>query len=302
MSEEPEDLKPNRKTDSMDPGEESEDNDLEIYMKEMKILESDFSDLEDLDMEEILEMQEAISKVRENEVSGSTSKKVEEYLKTDDFDLSQEKADYISQRKAMTADFSDLEEIDLDELKDMQQAIEEVQQETRSEVEEEKTGTGSVPGISSELEERIKQELFERKKEQIKEIITPEKFLEYIKSRRDKIWYHALHYILFNTEDYIASKELLYEMLKEITSKSPIDPIPEHQFYFGLGYLLKLSLNDKKVIRYLKGGKFKINVSVKELQEIFAESGEPISNRPIIPEEEKKKMFKDFLEEDFEDI
>ena len=302
MSEEPEDLKPNRKTDSMDPGDESEDNDLEIYMKEMKILESDFSDLEDLDMEEILEMQEAISKVRENEVSGSTSKKVEEYLKTDDFDLSQEKADYISQRKAMTADFSDLEEIDLDELKDMQQAIEEVQQETRSEVEEEKTGTGSVPGISSELEERIKQELFERKKEQIKEIITPEKFLEYIKSRRDKIWYHALHYILFNTEDYIASKELLYEMLKEITSKSPIDPIPEHQFYFGLGYLLKLSLNDKKVIRYLKGGKFKINVSVKELQEIFAESGEPISNRPIIPEEEKKKMFKDFLEEDFEDI
>jgi len=302
MSEEPEDLKPNRKTDSMDPGDESEDNDLEIYMKEMKILESDFSDLEDLDMEEILEMQEAISKVRENEDSGSTSKKVEEYLKTDDFDLSQEKADYISQRKAMTADFSDLEEIDLDELKDMQQAIEEVQQETRSEVEEEKTGTGSVPGISSELEERIKQELFERKKEQIKEIITPEKFLEYIKSRRDKIWYHALHYILFNTEDYIASKELLYEMLKEITSKSPIDPIPEHQFYFGLGYLLKLSLNDKKVIRYLKGGKFKINVSVKELQEIFAESGEPISNRPIIPEEEKRKMFKDFLEEDFEDI
>ncbi|TFG01698.1 MAG: hypothetical protein EU542_06510 [Promethearchaeota archaeon] len=302
MSEEPEDLKPNRKTDSMDPGDESEDNDLEIYMKEMKILESDFSDLEDLDMEEILEMQEAISKVRENEDSGSTSKKVEEYLKTDNFDLSQEKADYISQRKAMTADFSDLEEIDLDELKDMQQAIEEVQQETRSEVEEERAGTGSVPGISSELEERIKQELFERKKEQIKEIITPEKFLEYIKSRRDKIWYHALHYILFNTEDYTASKELLYEMLKEVTSKSPIDPIPEHQFYFGLGYLLKLSLNDKKVIRYLKGGKFKINVSVKELQEIFAESGEPISNRPIIPEEEKKKMFKDFLEEDFEDI
>lgn len=302
MSEEPEDLKPNRKTDSMDPGDESEDNDLEIYMKEMKILESDFSDLEDLDMEEILEMQEAISKVRENEDSGSTSKKVEEYLKTDNFDLSQEKADYISQRKAMTADFSDLEEIDLDELKDMQQAIEEVQQEARSEVEEERAGTGSVPGISSELEERIKQELFERKKEQIKEIITPEKFLEYIKSRRDKIWYHALHYILFNTEDYTVSKELLYEMLKEVTSKSPIDPIPEHQFYFGLGYLLKLSLNDKKVIRYLKGGKFKINVSVKELQEIFAESGEPISNRPIIPEEEKKKMFKDFLEEDFEDI
>ena len=271
-------------------------------MKEMKILESDFSDLEELDMEEILDMQEAISKVREQEGSDSKSKKVEEYLKKDDFDLSQEKADYLSQRKAMTTDFSDLEEIDLDELKEMQEAIEEVKQEESSQVGVESAKGGSLPGISSELEERIKQELIERKKAQVKEIITPEKFLEYIKQRRDKIWYHALYYILFNTEDYTASKELLYEMLKEVTSKSPIDPIPEHQFYFGLGYLLKLSLNDKKVIRYLKGGKFKINVAVKELQAIFAESGDPISTRPIIKEEEKKKMFKDFLKDDFEDI
>jgi len=299
MSEEPQ---PNHEPDSMDTEDESEDNDLENYMKEMKILESDFSDLEELDMEEILDMQEAISKVREQEGSDSKSKKVEEYLKKDDFDLSQEKADYISQRRAMTTDFSDLEEIDLDELKDMQEAIEEVKQEARSQVEEESAKGGSLPSISSELEERIKQELIERKKAQIKEIITPEKFLEYIKQRKDKIWYHALYYILFNTEDYTASKELLYEMLKEVTSKSPIDPIPEHQFYFGLGYLLKLSLNDKKVIRYLKGGKFKINVAVKELQDIFAESGDPISTRPIIKEEEKKKMFKEFLNDNFEDI
>jgi len=302
MSEDPEKSQSNYESDSMEPEVESEDNDLETYMKEMKILESDFSDLEELDMEEILDMQEAISKVRESEDTDSISEKLEDFLKTDDFDLSQEKADYLSQRKAMTTDFSDLEEIDLDELKEMQEAIEEVKQEAMSQTEEESAGKGSIPGISSELEERIKQELIERKKVKVKEIITPEKFLEYIKDRKDKIWYHALYYILFNTEDYIASKELLYEMLKEVTSKSPIDPIPEHQFYFGLGYLLKLSLNDKKVIRYLKGGKFKINAPVKELQEIFTESGEPISTRPVIKEEEKKKMFKDFLEDNFEDI
>ena len=300
MSEDPDAPQSNNQHDSVEKEDESEENDLENYVREMQVLETDFSDLEELDMEEILEMQDAIAKVRESEKTDSKSEKVDEFLKTDNFDLSQEKADYYSQRKAMTTDFSDLEEIDLDELKEMQEAIEEVKQETRSD--EEATPTKSVGGISSELEERIKQELLERKKVNVKEIITPEKFLNYIKDRKDKIWYHALYYILFNTEDYIASKELLYEMLKEVTSKSPIDPIPEHQFYFGLGNLLKLRLNDKKIIRYLKGGKFKINVGVKELQDIFTQSGEPISNRPIIKEEEKKKMFRDFLEEDFEDI
>jgi hypothetical protein len=300
MSEDPDIPQSNNQHDSVEKEEESKESDLENYMREMQVLETDFSDLEELDLEEILEMQDAITKVRESEKTDSKSEKVDKFLKTDDFDLTQEKADYYSQRKAMTTDFSDLEEIDLDELKEMQEAIEEVKQEARSD--EEATPTKSVGGISSELEERIKQELLERKKVKVKEIITSEKFLNYIKDRKDKIWYHALYYILFNTEDYIASKELLYEMLKEVTSKSPIDPIPEHQFYFGLGYLLKLSLNDKKVIRYLKGGKFKINVGVKELQDLITQSGEPINTRPIIKEEEKKKMFKDFLEEDFEDI
>lgn len=302
MAEDPKEPHFINETNSKEVEDESEDDDLQTYLNEIQILETDFSDLEELDMEEILDMQEAISKVRESADSESKSKKVEDFLKTDEFDLSQEKGEYLSQRKAMTTDFSDLEEIDLDELKEMQEAIEEVKQESKSQAEGEGAVTGSVPGISSELEERIKEELIERKKVQAKDVITPEKFLDYVKERKDKIWYHALYYILFNTEDYTASKELLYEMLKEVTSKSPIDPIPEHQFYFGLGYLLKLSLNDKKVIRYLRGGKFKINVAVKDLQEIFTESGEPINTRPIIKEEVKKKMFKDFLEDDFEDI
>jgi hypothetical protein len=302
MSEDPEESPLNNEGDSLKEEESSENNDLETYMKEIQILETDFSDLEELDMEEILEMQEAIAQVRESEKSDSMKSKEEDYLETDSFDLSQEKADYLSQRKTMTVDFSDLEEIDLDELKEMQEAIEEVKEEERLHTEDEGGVVEPVVGISSELEERIKQELLERKRVEKKEIITPELFLDYIKDKRNKIWYHALYYILFNTEDFTASKELLYEMLKEVTSKSPIDPIPEHQFYFGLGYLLKLSLNDRNIIRYFKGGRFKINTSAEVLQEIFTLAGEPISTRPIIKEEEKKKMFKDFLEDDFQDI
>ncbi len=302
MSENPEESQSNKELNLKDEEDASQEDDLETYLKEFKSLETDFSDLEDIDMEELLDMQEAISKVRESEKAKPDTKKVENFLKSDNFDLSREKEDYLSQRKAMIADFSDLEEIDLDELKDMQDAIDVVKQEENLEAAEKGGTTTSISTISKELEERIKQELIERKEEKAHIIITPEKFLDYIKDKRDKIWYHALFYILFNTEDYTASKELLYEMLKEVTSKSPIDPIPEHQFYFGLGYILKLTLNDKKVIRYLKGGKFKLNIAVKGLQEIFTESGEPISTRPIIKEEEKKKMFKNFLDDDFQDI
>ncbi len=91
-------------------------------------------------------------------------------------------------------------------------------------------------------------------------------------------------------------------MLKEVTSKSPIDPIPENQFYFGLGYILRLTLNDKKVVKYMKGGKFKINIGIKSISEILEEAGEPISTRPILKEEEKKKMYTDFLKDEFLDI
>jgi len=195
-----------------------------------------------------------------------------------------------------------MDEIDFDELREMQEAIESVKQ-------EELEGVSKVEGeiqynqaISKELEERIKQELLKRKKIEKKEIVTPEKFLDYIKNKRDKIWYHALYYLAINVEDNIASKTLLYDVLKEVTSKSPIDPIPEHQFYFGLGYLLRLSLNEKQVVRFLRDGKFKININVNILREILEEAGEPISTRPIIKEEEKKKMFKDFLNDDFLDI
>lgn len=285
---------------------EQKEKDLEAYYSEMKSLETDFSDLDDMDLEELKEIQEAISKVKEMK-----SKPVE---KVSDLNISDELKEvelqtegiqideYLAQREAMISDFSDLEEIEFEELKDMQDAIESVKKEQFESSSEEFTQTQSTQAISSELEEKIKQELLERKVKKEKEIITPEKFLEYIKDKREKIWYHALYYLVYLAEDHIASKELLYDMLKENTSKSPIDPIPEHQFYFGLGYILRLTLNEKQIVRFMKGRKFKINIGVKILKELLEQSGEPIITKPVLKEEEKKKMFTDFIKEDFTDI
>jgi len=248
-------------TENEQPREDRDD--LDIYISEMKNLETDFSDLEDLDFEELKEMQEAIAKVKELEKLGG-DENLEEFVP----DLqSAEQKDYLAQKEAMISDFSDIEGIDFEELQEMQKAIESVKQE---EIQEAGANINQMAGtdlISSDLEERIKQELLERKQEAEKEVITPAIFIERTKDKRDKIWYQALYYLVYEAEDHIASKTLLYEMLKEVTSKSPIDPIPENQFYFGLGYILRLSLNEKQVVKYIKGGKFKINVSEKAIKE-----------------------------------
>ncbi|MFX1570384.1 MAG: hypothetical protein ACFFCV_18640 [Promethearchaeota archaeon] len=279
---------------------ELEDDDLEAYLRDMKALETDFSDIEDLDIEELQEIQEAIEKVKEGEELPKDEIIIEE--RTEEIEIIEEFKEQQEFKEAMISDFSDMDEIDFDELREMQEAIETVKHE---EVETEAEGEGEIDSsqsVSKELEERIKQELLKRKEEEEKEVVTPENFLEYVKNKRDKIWYHALYFLVFSVEDHIASKALLFDVLKEVTSKSPIDPIPEHQFYFGLGYLLRLNLNEKQIVRFLRDGNFKINVNIEILKEILEESGEPISTRPILKEEEKKKMFKDFLDENFLDI
>ena len=246
----------------------------------------------------------AIAKVREMDKL-TIEQKIDEESSSNITTLETEKAkvdDYLAQKEALISDFSDLDEFEFEELKEIQEAIETVKHEEVENAEEMVGEIESSQSVSKELEERIKQELLKRKEVEEKEVITPEKFLEYIKNKRDKIWYHALYYLVFNVEDHVASKALLFDVLKEVTSKSPIDPIPEHQFYFGLGYLLRLHLNEKQVVRFMRDGKFKINVNIEILKQILEESGEPISTRPVIKEEEKKKMFKDFLDEDFLDI
>lgn len=273
------------------------EDDLAAYLSDMKTLESDFSDLEDLDFEELKEMQEAIAKVKEFEKLEDDDN-LEEI--TPDLQSSEQEV-YLSQKEAMKSDFSDIEEIDFEELQEMQKAIESVKQEEIQETGSDINQMAKNDLISSDLEERIKEELLERKLEAKKEVITPEIFIERNKDKRDKIWYHALYYLIYEAEDNLASKILLYEMLKEVTSKSPIDPIPENQFYFGLGYILRLSLNEKQVVKYIKGGKFKVNVGIKGMRDLLEELGEPISRRPLLKDDEKKKMYEEFLNDDFFD-
>ncbi len=282
-----------------------EQDDLDVYISDMKNLETDFSDLDDLDLEEIQEMQDAIAKVKEMEMIQEENvieeKISDEYEPLESKTQITEREDYLMQKEAMISDFSDIDNIDFTELQEMQKAIESVQHE---EDQAANTGISEYPAgsaESSELEERIKQELLDRKQETKKVIITPEKFIDRARNKRDKIWYHVLNYLVYQAEDNIASKELLYEMLKEVTSKSPIDPIPENQFYFGLGYILRLTLNEKKVVKYFRGGKFKINIGIKGISDLLEEVGDPISTRPILKEEEKRKMYKEFLNDDFFD-
>ncbi|MHA1507235.1 MAG: hypothetical protein ACTSO6_00865 [Promethearchaeota archaeon] len=278
-------------------GLREDSDDLDIYISEMKNLETDFSDLEDLDFEELKEMQEAIAKVKEfeNLEGDEVSEEFVPDLQSSEQDV------YLAQKEAMISDFSDIEGIDFEELQEMQKAIDSVKQEEIQEVGADKSQMAEAGLISSDLEARIKQELLERKQEDKKEVITPEIFIERNKEKRDKIWYHALCYLVYEAEDHIASKTLLYEMLKEVTSKSPIDPIPENQFYFGLGYILRLTLNEKQVVKYIKGGKFKVNVAGKGIMDILDELGVPISRRPILTDDEKKKMYEEFLNDDFFD-
>ena len=292
---------------------EEEVDDLQAYMAEMKALESDFSDLEDLDMDELKEMQEAIAKVQdgiEPSPEELASEMISNDVETDNMetvDASEitltDEEEYLAQKEAMITDFSDIDDLDFDELREMKEAIETVKQEEGS-ISPEAEGGILQPQepLSAELEERIRLELEKRKEEEEEDVVTPEQFLEYIKVKRDKIWYHSLWYIVFEVDDHIASKSLLYDVLKEVTSRSPIDPIQEHKFYFGLGYILRLSINKKQVIRFITGGKFKVNVNIDNLKQLLEEAGEPISTRPVLKEEEKQKMYSNFLKDDFLDI
>jgi len=225
------------------------------------------------------------------------------------------------QLKSMLKDFSDVEDLSMEEMIEIQSAIDDVKGIPEDKIEPEDftlvetvepsfdqyEGWGLYeeikpefkPEISEDLESLIQEEL-ERKRKKTK-IITEEEFKQYCLQRKSRIWYHALWTLVFDIEDHEASKDILYELLKELTSKSPIDPIDEHKFYFGLGFILRLSLNGTKVIEF-RGEKLKLNVGIDILNDILHEVGPPVSERPIISDSEKKKMFKNFLTDDFSDI
>jgi len=270
-----------------------EDDDYQSYLNEIAHLKSDYSDLEELDLEEIEDMKQAISQVRDGEEVFEEKDLEGESLPPD------EKTETLDTKEEMMMNFSDLGKMDLNELMEMKKAVDAVKQE-ESVPKEGKAVQESSSSLSEDIEKRIQEELLEKQREkEKKEVITEDDFLEYIKDKRDKIWYHALYYLTFEVEDHTASKNILYEMLKEDTSKSPIDPIPEHQFYFGLGYILRLKIEQKRIVRYSTGGSFKIDYDVDTIKELLEKAGEPIITKPKIEEEKKKRMFREFLEEDF---
>jgi hypothetical protein len=343
-----------------------DEDDLQTYFKEMETLEENFSDLDDLDMEEIQEMREAIDLVKEEEGTGRETiqeiQKQESLDEQEDLEISEEASqfeydqddeqeliekykkhkgidsdlensddsipdetlnleedvdksesvDEVSEmenfegtpsQEELLTDFSDLGKMDLNELLEMKKAVETVKKEKPGLIPEGTTEAEGSESMEDELERRLQEELEKQRKEKEKpKVQTEESFLEYLKDKRDKIWYHALNYLVYEIEDHTASKNLLYDELKEVTSKSAIDPIAEHQFYFGLGYLLRLTFKEKQVVRYQSGGKFKINMNIEKIKEFLEKTGDPISTRPIIEEEKKKKMFMDFLKDDFSDL
>ncbi|MCP4763523.1 MAG: hypothetical protein GY870_17250, partial [archaeon] len=185
-----------------------EEDDLQAYLREMENLQTDFSDLEGFDREELLEMQDAIDKVKEAE------EVIPEELPPEELALEELPATIEDTKTevniAEEINFSDLAEIDLEDLLEMQKGIESVKQGESTPSTQDEGETPQVQVVSDDLAGIISAELEKKKDTEEEKVITPEKFLEYVKAKRDKIWYHALWYLVFEVDDHIASKILLF--------------------------------------------------------------------------------------------
>ncbi|MFX0101546.1 MAG: hypothetical protein ACFFCS_18365 [Candidatus Hodarchaeota archaeon] len=188
---------------------------------------------------------------------------------------------------------------DLEEIMD---AMQEVEEENDALVEQAKAAIESGMSledmeISDELAQKIQEQMEKKEAEADKFFVTEDDFIEKNQNALSKIWYHALYHIVFKTEDGKATKRGLYESLKDVVSKSPIDPMPEHMFQFGLSALVKVMLYDKPVCTF-EGGDFLLQVDKKKMQELMVKIGRPLSRRPVITKKEEKKMFTDFFDGD----
>ncbi|MHA1846560.1 MAG: hypothetical protein ACTSXU_02815, partial [Promethearchaeota archaeon] len=151
--------------------------------------------------------------------------------------------------------------------------------------------------LPDELAEKIQKELESRKIETEENFVSDEDFIKKNKNALPKVWYHCLHYLAFKSEDGTATKKGLYEALKDVLSKSPIDPMPEHMFNFGLSALIKVQLYNKPVVSF-KNGLFSLQVNKKKMQELLMKIGRPLSRRPVVTKEEEKEMISDFFSSD----
>jgi hypothetical protein len=149
--------------------------------------------------------------------------------------------------------------------------------------------------ISEELALKIQEQMEKKEAETEKLFVSEDDFIEKNQNALSKIWYHALYHLVFKTEDGKATKRGLYESLKDDVSTSPIDPMPEHMFQFGLSALVKVMLYDKPVCTFEKGD-FLLQVDKRKIQELMVKIGRPLSRRPVITKKEEKKMFNDFFD------
>ena len=155
--------------------------------------------------------------------------------------------------------------------------------------------------ISNELQQKIEDEMRLKAEAAALPPVTREEFIQFVSLKREKIWYHAIWYLVFSIDDHVATKKALFAALNAVTSKSAIDDVKENVFYFGLGPLLKLRLEEANVVRY-RDQTFRLNMKVEKISEVLQAIGEPISPRPQISAESQKDMIDKFLGDDFLDI
>lgn len=189
------------------------------------------------------------------------------------------------------------------DLEEIMQAMSEVEDQTEALTQEAldaiESGSMSLEDmeISDELAQKIQEQMEQKEEEADKIFVSEEEFIKKNQNALSKIWYHALYHLVFKTEDGKASKRGLYESLKDVVSKSPIDPMPEHMFQFGLSALIKVMLYDKPVCTFEKGD-FLLQVDKKKMQELLVKIGRPLSRRPVITKKEEKEMFSEFFKGD----
>lgn len=298
-----------------------EDNLVDESEEENKELKDETEEEENSEIHEIDEEKPENDEFNENK-EGNISDQMDEIEKSGD----NEEIDDEERIKRELMEFAEMDEFaDLsdDDLLDIQEALEENKEEMAefpidegnaevldTEVEETLQQEAEVEDVAepmqmqeidAELEAKMEAELAKKREEKAASEVSREQFIEYLSKKRTKIMYHALWYLAFNVDDHQASKQLLYEQLKNPTSKDPVEPLEEHKFYFGLGFILRLKYNKQNIVKF-KSGKLKIVGIIKEVKEILRIVGDPISERPILTQKEKDKMFLDFLKDDFSDI
>ncbi|RLI62726.1 MAG: hypothetical protein DRO88_11490 [Promethearchaeia archaeon] len=264
---------------------------------------SDLEKLQDQEMEEkSKELKKEPQEEEQKELQEKTQKDSNSTLETEE-ELRSELLEFseIDHSEFTDQDLADIEEAIAENIAEDGNELEINDILTNSETTTETEEIPFKPEIDADLEARMAEEIKKKKQKMGVNTVSKEKFIEYLSSRRNKIVYHALWHLVFNVEDHEASKQALYEALKEVTSKNPVEPIEEHKFYFGLGFILRLQLYDEKVVQFKKG-KLTISVNPEHLKEILSMVGDPISDRPILTKTEKKKMFQDFLKDEFLDI